>query len=84
MDYSSPGSSVRGILQARAQSGLPFSPPGHLPDAGMAPTSLMSPALAGGLFTTSATWEEKKPWIPINRIHISSKKKQPRLSFPSL
>ena len=30
---------------------------GDLPDPGMEPTSLMSPALAGGFFTTSATWE---------------------------
>ena len=32
--------------------GLPFPPPGDLPDPGMEPTSLMSPALAGGFFTT--------------------------------
>ena len=30
-------------------SGLPFPPPGHLPDPRIAPTS---PALAGGFFTT--------------------------------
>ena len=29
-------------------------PPGDLPDPGIEPTSLMSPALAGGFFTTSA------------------------------
>ena len=33
-------------------SGLPFSPPGDLPDPGIEPVSLMSPALAGGFFTT--------------------------------
>ena len=33
-------------------SGLPFPTPGHLPDPGIEPTSLGSPALAGGLFTT--------------------------------
>ena len=38
-------------------SGLPCSPPGDLPDPGAEPTSLMSPALAGRFFTTSATWE---------------------------
>ena len=32
-------------------------PPGNLPDPCMEPTSLMSPARAGGFFTTSATWE---------------------------
>ena len=38
-------------------SGLPCSPPGDLPDPGIEPASLTSPALAGGFFTTSATWE---------------------------
>ena len=38
-------------------SGLPCSPPGDHPDPGMEPASLMSPALARGFFTTSATWE---------------------------
>ena len=38
-------------------SGLPFPAPGDLPDPGIEPTSLMSPALAGRFFTTSATWE---------------------------
>ena len=30
-------------------SGLPFPSPGHLPNPGMEPVSLMSPALAGSL-----------------------------------
>ena len=38
-------------------SGLPSPPPGDLPNPGIEPTSLMSPALASGLFTSSATWE---------------------------
>ena len=38
-------------------NGLPFPPPGDLPEPGIKPMSLMSPALAGGLFTTSTTWE---------------------------
>ena len=33
-------------------SGLPCPPPGDLPDPGMEPASPMSPALAGGFFTT--------------------------------
>ena len=32
-------------------------PPGDLPKPGIEPTSLMSPALAGKFFTTSATQE---------------------------
>ena len=38
-------------------SGLPCSPPGHLPSPGVEPVSLVSPAFTGGFFTTSATWE---------------------------
>ena len=33
-------------------SGLPFPPPGDLPDTGIRPASSVSPALAGGFFTT--------------------------------
>ena len=45
-------------------SGLPFPPPGDLPDPGIEPISLMSPALAGGCFTTSAPWilTQSSPW----------------------
>ena len=57
MDRSPPGSSGHGILQARYWSGVPRPPPGGLPDPRITPTSLMSPALAGGFFTTGATWE---------------------------
>ena len=38
-------------------SGLPCHPPGDLPDWGIKPVSLMSPALADRFFTTSTTWE---------------------------
>ena len=38
-------------------SGLPCPPPGDLSNPGMEPASLMSPALAGGFFNTSTTWE---------------------------
>ena len=34
-------------------SGLPFPTPGDLPDPGIQPASLVSPALAGGFFTTA-------------------------------
>ena len=57
MDCNPPGSSVHGILQQECWSGLPFPSPGDLPDPGVDPVSLMSPASAGGFFTTSATWE---------------------------
>ena len=38
-------------------SGLLCPPPGDLPDPGIEPMSLMSPALAGGFFTTGAPWK---------------------------
>ena len=38
-------------------SGWPFPTPGDLPDPGIEPTSLVSPAWAGRFFTTSTTWE---------------------------
>ena len=38
-------------------SGLPFPTPQDLPDPGIEPVTLVSPALAGRFFTTSTTWE---------------------------
>ena len=57
MDYSLPKSSVQGVLQARILNGLPYLPPGYLPNPGVEPKSLTSPALAGEL-TTSTTCRE--------------------------
>ena len=41
-----------GFSRQKYWSGLPFSPPGNLPDPGARPGSLVSPALAGRFFTT--------------------------------
>ena len=38
-------------------SGLLFPSAGDLPDSEIEPVSLKSPALAGGFYTTSTTWE---------------------------
>ena len=46
-----------GFFRQVSWSGSLYSPPGHLPEPGFEPMSLMSPALADGLFTTSATWD---------------------------
>ena len=46
-----------GFSRQEYWSGLPCPPPGDLPDSGTEPTSLMSLALSGKFFTTSATWE---------------------------
>ena len=48
---------LMGFSRQEYRSGLPCPPPGYLPDSGIKPVSLMSPALAGGFFTTNATWE---------------------------
>ena len=45
---------TRGFSMQEYRSGLPGPPPGDLPDPGI---ESVSPALAGGLFITSATWE---------------------------
>ena len=43
---------VYGISQARMLEWKNMPPPGDLPDPGIEPASPVSPALAGGLFTT--------------------------------
>ena len=47
-----------GFSRQEDWSGLPCPSPGDLPDPAIKPTSL---ALAGGFFTTSATWEAQGP-----------------------
>ena len=46
-----------GFSRQEYWSGLPCPPQGNLPHPGIESTSLMSPALVGQFFTTSATWE---------------------------
>ena len=46
-----------GFFRQEYWSGLPFPPPGDLPDPGIEPSSLMSTVLAGGFFTISTTWK---------------------------
>ena len=49
-----------GFSRQEHWSGLPWPPPGDLPNPGikfMSLTYISSPALAGGFFTTSTTWE---------------------------
>ena len=44
-----------GFFSQEYWGGLPFPPPGDLPDPGIEPASPMVPALAGGFFSASAT-----------------------------
>ena len=54
------GSSIHGVSQATILEWLSFVSPGGLPDLGMEPMNLASPALAGRFFTTSTTWIVKR------------------------
>ena len=58
MDCIPPGSSVRGISQARILEWVAISSSRDLPNPGIEPASLASPVLASRFFTTSATWED--------------------------
>ena len=46
-----------GFSRQESWSGLPFPPPRDVPKSWNEPLSLLSPALAGGFFTTRVTWE---------------------------
>ena len=63
MGCSLPGSTIPGIVQARIlewvamPSSQPREDPGVFPTQKLNPCLLVSPGLAGGVFTSSATWE---------------------------
>ena len=80
-ELSRPGSSVHGILQEEYWSGLPCPPPGDLPDLGIEPMSLMSPTLAGGFFTPSAT---SKPLSAVIQLLLVKVKTRPWYSEQEL
>ena len=44
-------------------SGLPFTSPGDLPDPGIKPVSLASPALVGSFFTTEPPGKPNNTYI---------------------
>ena len=48
-----------GFSRQEHWSRLSFPPPGDLPNPGIEPSCLMSPALAGEFFIASATWEDQ-------------------------
>ena len=47
-----------GFSRQESWSSSPCHPPGDLPDSGIKPAPLKSPALADRFFTTSTTWED--------------------------
>ena len=50
----------KGFSRQQDWSGLPCPPPGDLPDPGIEPTFLMSPAQAGGFFTTGPPGKRRR------------------------
>ena len=62
-----------GFSRQEYWSGLPCPPPGDLPDLGIEPTSSVSPALAGGVFTTSAILEvHYMGWVCVSHSVVSN------------
>ena len=74
MGCSPPGSSVHEILQAIKLEWIAMPSSRDVPNPGVKPMSLTSPALAGRFFTTSTTWE-----APIE--YYSAKKRNKVRSF---
>ena len=63
MDCSPPGFLLRGVLQARALQWVAMSSSSQdLPDPGIEPAPLSSPAWAGMFFTIRATWKAATGW----------------------
>ena len=63
-----------GFSRQKYWSRLPCHPLGDLPNPGIEPTSLLSPALAGRLFTTGPTWDTS--------INIFKEKKKEKKEAP--
>ena len=57
-----------GFSRQEHWSGLPFSSPGDLPNTGIEAASLVSPALAAGFPTISATWEAPEIQLVISNL----------------
>ena len=78
---------LMGFSRQEYWSGLLFPPSGDLPESGIEPESLMSPALTGRFFTTSATWKAHQQLISIlmckdlgsHHTHLCNKKNLDKL-----
>ena len=60
LDIAFQGPLSMGFSRQEYWRGLSFPPPRDLPNPGIKPMSLTSPALAGRFFTTSITWEAQE------------------------
>ena len=62
-----------GFSRQEHWSGLLSPSPGYLPDPRIEPVFLMTPALTGGFFTTSTTWEAQElSYTPMSTLYESS------------
>ena len=77
MDCSPSGSSVHGDAPGK-NTGVDCPPPGDLPHPGIKLVTPLSPALTGGFFITSATWEAQKSTTMIKKIYKVLVKIDPR------
>ena len=69
MDYSLPGSLFMDFSRQEDCGGLPFPPPGDLPNPGIEPES---PALAGGFFTTEPPGKPISYYIAVEKSKAKS------------
>ena len=74
MDYGRQASLSMGFPRQEYWTRLSFPPPGDHPDPGIEPSSLESPALAGGFFITNAPWELPKGLVCMKRKKQERKK----------
>ena len=81
MDYSLPGSSVRGILQTRLLEWVAMPSSGGSSGPKDRPASLLSLTSAGGFFTASATWETRRYEINGKKKKKNHSRKSCRLPF---
>ena len=80
MGCGPPGSSVHDSLLAKIMERVAIRFSRDLSDPGIEPISLMFPALAGGFFTTSATWETHKAYSSAQTVNVNLMSPKPGVS----
>ena len=70
-----------GFSSQEYQSALPGHPPGNLPNPGIEPESLRSPALVGRFFTTNTTWGAHLTRYALLKIQLSCHKAESLMTY---